>query len=185
MARMISMGLLSRASRFVIGSSLGDIRICFILGYAADLYPVWSKSRHCTPSATLLTRVGLGAFSQFYHDRFTRVDDRFRTWRTILIFTMLSVLLTIGFSFIFIFGKLGFPALGIAGSGLGDYGQLQRHGDPPGKFCVAEFAVSWLFSAGVIVSIQVACIFAVGGAVESGAAHRSDVLSGSGFFLSR
>ena len=39
--------------------------------------------------------------------------------RTILIFTMLSVLLTIGFSFIFIFGKLGFPALGIAGAGWG------------------------------------------------------------------
>lgn len=39
--------------------------------------------------------------------------------RTIMIFTVIQVLSTILFSFVFIFGKWGFPACGIAGAGWG------------------------------------------------------------------
>lgn len=39
--------------------------------------------------------------------------------KVIMLFTILSVCLNIFFSFIFIFGKFGFPALGIAGAGWG------------------------------------------------------------------
>lgn len=39
--------------------------------------------------------------------------------RTVLVLNILSVLMTIGFSFVLIFGKFGFPALGIAGAGWG------------------------------------------------------------------
>lgn len=39
--------------------------------------------------------------------------------RTVMLFSMLSVSLTIVFSYLLIFGKFGFPALGIAGAGWG------------------------------------------------------------------
>src|SRR5262249_54848450 len=39
--------------------------------------------------------------------------------KVIMVFTVLSVCLNVFFSFVFIFGKFGFPVLGIAGAGWG------------------------------------------------------------------
>ena len=49
--------------------------------------------------------------------------------RFILLFSILSVSLTIFFSYALIFGKFGFPALGIAGAGWGYYRQRLGRND--------------------------------------------------------
>lgn len=99
---------------------LFSIPIVFLCWYMAPIFLFFGQSAHVVVLAqAYLHALVWGIIPNFILLAMLELIVGIGHARTVMVFSMLSVILTLFFSFVLIFGKLGFPVFGIAGAGWG------------------------------------------------------------------